>query len=393
MTKHLTLFFLTAIAALALHAQGNNQNWDIKYTNGIAAQVNDEIITLEALRKEVAPLVPEVRRSSRTQMEFDRNIQQITREILQNMIDQILIIKEFKEQGYNIPDTYLNNEYDDYIIKEFNGDRAGFLEYLRLQGKTDLQFRQELRDRIVVGYMRGQMLKSQTEVSPQKIQEYYEKNRSQFFEEEGVRLRMITLMPMTGESEDLMEQQAATIIQQLQNGADFADLAVRYSQDMNAPNGGDWGWREYDDLRDELASAARGLNEGQFSQPIELDGAAYIIQVDEKRDSGVKQLEAVRQEIEQAITAQLARQAQQRWLERLRSKAYIKFFLREAGPSPKNDDGPVQMTIGRKDEPPAIDDLPTGRPGAPIPVEQIPEQRTPRSGRSPDYDPRENLLE
>jgi len=390
MTQYLIPIVLSVWSAAGLLAQPVKQDWDIKYTNGIAAQVNDQIITLETLRKEVAPLVPEVRRSSRTQLEFDRNIQVITREILQNLIDQILIIKEFEEKGYRIPQSYLDNEYDDYIIKEFNGDRAEFLEYLRLQGKTDLQFREELKDRITVGYMRSQMLGSQTEVSPQKIHEYYEKNKSQFFEDEGVKLRMITLMPITGESEDLMRQQASTIMRQLRSGADFGDLARRYSQDMNAPNGGDWGWREYNDLRDELADVARGLAVGEYSQPVTLDGATYIIQVDDKRESGIKQLESVRQEIEQSITAQLARQAQQRWLERLRKKAYIKFFLREAGPSPTNDEGPVQMTIGRT-EPPKIGRIPDLGPGEQIPIDQIPEDRQPRSGRKATYNPLDSI--
>lgn len=370
--------------ATQAQAQESRQDWDIKYTNGIAAQVNDQIITLEELRNEVAPLVPEVRRSSRTRMEFDRNIQMLTREILQNMIDQHLIIKEFADKGYQIPQTYLDNEYDDYVIKEFNGDRSEFLEYLRLQGKTDLQFRQDLSDRLIVGYMRGQMLKSQTEVSPQKIYEYYEKNKSQFFEDEGVKVRMITLMPVTAESEDLMEQQAQAIYQQLQSGADFAELAREHSQDMNAAKGGDWGWREYSDLRDELAEAAFNLQAGQFSAPIVLDGVTYIIQVDEKRESGVKQLEAVRQEIEQAITAQLARQAQQRWLERLRKKAYIKFFLREAGPSPTTDRGPVEMRIGKSEDAPRFDPMVDEVPPETIPVEEVPQptkEQTPRGPR------------
>ncbi|WP_269536928.1 peptidylprolyl isomerase [Cerasicoccus fimbriatus] len=369
MTKYLLIIFSFIIA---LNAQAQpKEDWDIKYTNGIAAQVNDEIITLEALRKEVAPLVPEVRRSSRSRMEFDRNIQSITREILQNMIDQILIIDEFNEKGYMIPQSYLDNEYDDYITKEFNGSRPEFLDYLRMQGKTDLQFREELRDRIIVGYMRGQMMKSQTEVSPQKIKEYYEKNKSQFFEDEGVKLRMITLMPMTGESEDLMQQQAATIIEQLAQGGDFAELARKYSQDMNAANGGDWGWREFGDLRDELANAAMQLDVGQYSQPVVIENVTYIVMVEEKRESGVKQLEAVRQEIEQAITTQLARQAQQRWLERLRKKAYIKFFLREAGPAPENDSGPVEMKIGKKEEEPMPWETFDANPKEPIPVQEV----------------------
>lgn len=338
-------FFLYVIACVPLIATAQEQ-WDVRYTNGIAAQVENQIITLEELRQEIAPLIPEIRSKSRTRLEFDRYVAQVTREILQNLVDRVLIVREFNEKGYIIPESYMQNEYDDYIIKEFNGDRSEFLEFLRLQGKSDLQFRKELRERVIVGFMRNEMTRSQTEVSPAKIREYYDKNKSRFYEEAAVNLRMITLTPLAYENEDLMRQQADAIVAELEAGVPFEDLAAQYSQDDKRNAGGDWGWINREEMLPELATVAFNLDIGQFSQPIPQGENIFIIQVEDKREEGIQELEKVRNEIELAITQQIARRAAERWLERLRKNAYIKYFLDEAAPH-TNVEAPVQMKIGR----------------------------------------------
>lgn len=337
------------LTAAATSAQDNRNEWDIKYVNGIAAQVEDQIITLEELRREVSPLVPEIRTRSRTRFEFDRHIGQVTREILQNLVDRILIVREFNEKGYRIPETFLQNEYDDYITNEFNGDRSEFLEFLRIQGKSDLQFRTELKERIIVNFMRNEMTRSQTEVSPQRIREYYNKHSSRFFEEAAVELRMITLSPMADESPDLMRQQAEAIVARLAANESFEDLARQYSQDDRRNQGGYWDWIKRDEMLTPLADVAFEMEPGTVSRPIEHGNNIFILKVEDKREEGIQELERVRNQIELSITQQLARQASERWLERLRRRAYIKYFIDEAGPR-INDTSPVEMRIGRPGE-------------------------------------------
>ncbi len=321
-------------------------SWDMRYSNGIAAQVEDKIITLEELRLEVAPLIPQIRANSRTRQEFDQNVTAVTREILRNLVDRVLIISAFNEKGYHIPKTYLDNEYNDYIINEFNGDRSRFLEYLQAQGKSDLQFRQELRERVIVGFMRNQTARTSTEISPRRVREYYEENRSQFYEEEGVKLRLIMLSPNAFDNRDLMLQQAESLRVRVAQGADFGELAREYSQDESRRRGGEWGWISRGDLLPALADNAFALDIGEVSEPIAVEEYLYLLKVEDKRTEGVKDLARVRGEIEQAISAQLARQAQERWLERLRKDAYIRFFLEEALPH-ENVVAPVRMDFGR----------------------------------------------
>ena len=342
------LGFISFLALFTLPIiQAQNNNWDLRFTNGVAAQVDERIITLEELRQEIAPLIPEIRSRSRSRYEFDQNIEMVTREILQNLVDRVLIIEDFEEKGYVIPEDYLQKEYDDHITKEFNGNRTDFLNFLKIQGKSDLQFRKELKQRLIVGFMRSNMERSHTEISPQRIHEYYENNKMRFFEEEAVNIRMITITPSGYETETDMEIQIDTIMAKLDSGDDFERLAKQYSEDSQAKNGGDWGWLKRDELLPELSKVAFQMEVGEYSQPIRKSDNIFIIYVTEYRNEGVKDLEKVRIEIEQAISARLARQSAQRWLERLRQKAYIKYFLDEANRQPI-ENTPVEMSIGRQ---------------------------------------------
>ncbi len=326
------LAILASIALSGLRAQDSRDQWDQPYVNGIAAVVEDRIITLEELRREIAPLVPQIRLESRNRQEFDQRIADVTNEVLQNMIDRILIIREFNNSGYQIPQTYLDSEYADYITTEFDGDRPRFLNFLQSQGMTVRQFRSDLRDRIIVNFMRGRMRRSQTEVSPAKIEEYYLKNDSQFFKEEAIRLRQILLSP--NDNADARQKKVDAVIAELESGTPFADVARKYSQDERRSEGGDWGWINRSDIRKELADVAFSTQKGAYSHPVVLDGFTFILFVEDTRQEGVQPLNAVREQIEIAITSQLARQAQEQWIERLRRNAYIKYYIQEAMQNP-----------------------------------------------------------
>lgn len=315
--------------------------------NGIAAQVDGHIITMEDLRRELAPLIPQIRASVGTRSEYDQRLTEVAQEILRTLIDRALIIEEFDREGYQIPQLFLNNAYDDYITNEFAGDRAQFLQYLRSIGKSDLEFRDELRERIIVDYMRGQQMDDAMSVSPERVREYYDLHQNRFFEEEGVELNMMTLKPTALESEAQLLEKAEALVQELRNGADFALLARQHSTDERADDGGSWGWVKRDLLREELANVAFAMAPGQISDPLVLGSSVYILEVTDKREAGIKDLDAVRGEIEQAIATQLARQATERWLEGLRSRAYIQVHLNDIPNvfGGKQDDS-VEMSFG-----------------------------------------------
>lgn len=295
--------------------------------NGIAAQVEDRIITLAELHRKLGPLVVQIRRTTATRSEFNRRVAETARDILEQEIDRILILREFEKEELTIPQTFLDNAYDDYITETFGGDRSAFLDYIKSQGMTDIDFREDLKESMIVQHMRGQRIPDKASISPEKIKAFYERNRSLFAREEGVKLRMIVLRPQPGQPQELMGQRVQQVRSALADGTPFGEVAQRFSDGENADKGGDWGWVERGLLRDDLGGAAFALEPGTISEPLYLDDRVYILHVEERRDAGIKQLSQVRGEIEETIASRLATIETERWLDSLREDAFIMIHL------------------------------------------------------------------
>lgn len=320
------LILLSSFTAAIAAAQDAHNIWDPPYKQGIAAAVEDSIITFEELRREMAPLIPRVRESTRNRSEFDQRMSELYFEVLQNLIDKVLIVKEFEEKEFQIPPTYIENEFDKILMEDFNNDRGKFHQYLKSQGKNVREYRHDLYERIIVSVMRGQKQKSSSQISPERIENFYDENKIHFYEDESVKLRIITLRPLAAESPDLMRQNVEKVMAELQSGTAFAEVARRFSQDTRRDQGGDWGWIKRPDLKEELSSAAFELEPGHYSEPIQVSNQVMILYVEDYREEGIQPLAEVRDRIEEILSGQLARQTQDQWLERLRKQAYIRYF-------------------------------------------------------------------
>lgn len=299
----------------------------IQLGNGIAAIVEGETITVEQLRRELEPIVPRLRVEARTTEEFNQRVYELSREVLNNMVDRIIIVKAAEEKGLLVPQSYLDEEYDEVIARDFGGDRSRFLEYIRAQGLTTREFREQIYRRVVVNVMRQQNRRSQSEISPERIQAFYKKNKLRFYQPEAVHLRQIILTTLADEPPSLLRQTAKKIISELKTGSDFGDLARKYSQDDMSRSGGDWGWIERQDIRSELSTVAFDLAPGEYSDPIEIDGTIFILYSENKREETIQPVAEVRDIIEEVLVGEIARETQERWLQDIRKDAYIRYFL------------------------------------------------------------------
>ncbi|MFT5837512.1 MAG: peptidyl-prolyl cis-trans isomerase SurA [Candidatus Azotimanducaceae bacterium] len=226
-----------------------------------------------------------------------------------------------------MPDSYLDQEYDEVIQRDFGGDRSRFLEYLRARGETARDFRRSIYQRVVVNVMRAETRRSQSEISPERIEEFYVKNKLRFYQEEALHLLQIILTPMADEGLVPLRQTAKKVINELDNGANFGDIARKYSQDEMSRNGGDWGWIERKDIRKELSDIAFNLAPGSYSQPQEIDGTLFILYAEEKREEMIQPVSQVRDIIETVLVGEIARETQEKWLQDLRNESYIRYFM------------------------------------------------------------------
>lgn len=95
---------------------------------------------------------------------------------------------------------------------------------------------------------------------------------------------------------------------ELDNGANFAELARRHSQDASAPAGGDLGgWLQPEGLDPRFVAALAQLEDGAISGPVETPFGYHLIQRLAHRPAGIKPFEEVRKELEQEIRANYLR--------------------------------------------------------------------------------------
>lgn len=298
-----------------------------RFANGILAVAEDKVITVADLNREIMPLLAGLQRDSRNQQEFEQKYEQLSDSVLQELIDRVLIIKEFKkDEKKHIPAAFVDNRIADTLSDQFDNDRSKFLAYLRARGQTLREYRKEVEDDIIYHYMQGQQRKSQSLVSPVRIETFYRENKDRFYQEDGVHLRLIQLTRGENDTDATLLAQGNEIIEKLKAGQKFEDLAKEYSKDTRRSKGGDWGWQKRSDLKKEFSDPVFALKKGETSPPVILPEGCFLLFAEDRKYAGIKPLDEARDEIERILQQQMTHAAQERWLERLRRNGYVKHY-------------------------------------------------------------------
>lgn len=306
--------------------EGVNPN--LRFANGIAAIVEGKVITVDDIRREIQPLIPQLQQSSRSEKEFNDKLEQLQDDTIQNLIDRELVVKDFlKDEKRRIPEHYIDGEISRKQAEEFDNDRSKFLAYLRSRGLTLREYRKEVGEDIMYSYMRGQQRKSQSIVSPVKIEQYYNENKDRFYQEDRVHLRMIQLSRAATDTDEQVKTRLDEIVTRFKAGEKFEDLAKSYSQEASRRNkGGDWGWQKRSDLKKDFSEPLFAMKKGEVSAPLVLPEGGFLLYVEDREYAGIEAIDKVRDQIERILIQQMASSSQERWLERLRRNGYVKHY-------------------------------------------------------------------
>ncbi|MBA3543704.1 MAG: SurA N-terminal domain-containing protein [Chthoniobacterales bacterium] len=313
----LLTFSCLGVAATASPTRGAES------VNGIAAIVNDKVITYSEVREVVGPR-ERLLRAQYSGGELAKKMTELRKAALQDLIDRQLIIQAFDKEKLVIPSHFIDDRVEAVIKENFGGDRAAFIKTMEAQKYTMSKFRDLERQKIIVQAMRAKNVKSSLIIPPGKVEEYYRKHRELFSTKAQVKLRMIMIPGHGGTAEDSMAQE---IRAKLITGADFDKMAQMYSEDSTRDLGGDWGWIDEKTLSPELSKVAFSLRPGEISKVVDIGGNHYILKAEARQGGDVKALtKEMRSEIEGRLRQEQAQELQEHWLASLRSKAYIKTF-------------------------------------------------------------------
>lgn len=325
--KRLFLAITLSISVFARAQSGEEAKFNMqKFILGndqIVAVVEDTTITRDDILKRLAPFAQKIQQTARSEREFNAEIERLSQEILQDLIDRAIIVKDFRKQGMKIPESKLDGIMEDDLKRKFNGDRSELIKYLKSQNKTLKQYRTEVEENVIVSVMENRQKLTFSEISPARIIEFYNENKDKWYTPESVNISQITISEDTAEA---ATGKAKKILDEIKDGLDFSDAAKKYSKDEKASAGGEWGWYKKGQLNPILDKAVFSLEKGATSEVINIANYAYILKVNDKKAEGITPIDEVREQIEYAISSENARIEYRKWLKRLRDKAYIKYY-------------------------------------------------------------------
>ncbi|MFO7820920.1 MAG: peptidylprolyl isomerase [Lentisphaeria bacterium] len=296
------------------------------YADGLAAVVGDEAITVYDVVKRSRSREKNLREQLSDEA-LKEQIQQVRKETARQMVNEKLLFLEAQKRDLQLPQKFINERLDRIVVSQAGGSYEKFKQMLSTQNMTLADYRQKLTQRLTAQVLVDQFVRRQVNVTRQDVKRYYEKNREDFRKKGSLHLRVIFLRKDESNPEAVTEE-AQSIIQALEEGADFAELAEQHSDDPgSAAKGGDLGWIKTDTGRKAFVKAAQELEAGEVAEPVEQPEGVYILKLVDVKESKAPVLNAeLRKKIRNQLEEKRFRERYDEFLSDLRQQYFVKLF-------------------------------------------------------------------
>jgi len=265
--KHKTIKSLFLITAAALSAPLASA----QTTHGIAAVVNDDIVTTYDLQQRVLFMI------ATTGVERDEaSIARVQQQAMRNLVDEHIQIQESEKYDQTIDPAEVDQSVGRLISR--NGlDPNEVIGRLSEAGITIDTLRDQVRSEIAWQRIVNGLYGSRIRISDAQIDETLNRLTANASKPSfRVAEIYIEATPDIGGMEGAMEG-AKAMIAQVGEGAPFPLLAQQFSSAPSAAKGGDVGWVREGELRPELNAALKTMEKGGLSTPIQVPGGVYVM--------------------------------------------------------------------------------------------------------------------
>jgi peptidyl-prolyl cis-trans isomerase SurA len=275
--------YVTTVLALAPFALAEELSETGEFMDGVAAVVDDGVVLKSQLTDQLALVA---------QRAAEQDIPLPPTEELEEQLLERLIVTEVQLQratriGLRISDQMVNDAIG--RIAEENGVRFEDMPaILAADGIEYEKFRRDLREEITLEQLRRADVGNRIGYSVRELQMCIADLEENVAINSDYNLSNITLsMPESATGAIIEEtlQEAAVIIARIEDGADFAALAIRYSDAQNALDGGALGWLKGEQLPTLYTNVVAELQAGDVTDPIRAPNSFHIVRVNDMRSA------------------------------------------------------------------------------------------------------------
>jgi peptidyl-prolyl cis-trans isomerase SurA len=270
--------FSLVFAAIALFS--GSASAQTQAIDGVAALVEDDVI----LQSELASALGNIRRQYRDKEDQLPPMNVLEKQLLERLIIGKLQVLRAEETGVQVTDT----EIDQAVSRVADGNKLTVPQLaaaLEQDGLRLSDFRQTMRDELLVQKLRGRIGQSRSDVSESEVDILM--NSGQLKSGEIELAHVMVALPDNASAEQLeLANKKITGVKKLidDQKMEFSAAAIRYSDAENALEGGVIGWRRLDQIPGAFAEVLARMQKGDVSEPIRSQAGLHLLRINNTRD-------------------------------------------------------------------------------------------------------------
>jgi parvulin-like peptidyl-prolyl isomerase len=291
--------------------------------DGIAIIVNKDAILVSEINEAMLPLMQEYR-ANYAGDELKKKMAELRDTVIKQAIETKLIIQVARANGITATDKAIDSRIR--TVQERFSSEDEFLRALASKGKTFREYREEVAEQVLVQETIKRVLGLEESVLDNELQEYYDSHPDEFITEARVKLAQIFLEIPSGSTAERVEElrrKAEQIRIMAEEGADFSELAMKYSEGPYREQGGFIGVVSPNGILPELEEAVFGLKTGEISEVKQTTYGFHVLKAQEAMPSRKIAFEEAKPFIEERLNEKKRNEKYEEWIETLKKDAYI----------------------------------------------------------------------
>ena len=327
---------MLVLAALAACALGVSCRKDAAPGPNVWAVVNGKQILREDVEK-----IYRSRVNAEAPQPSQEEVLSLKLSILDELINSEILLERAAKLNLVASDAEVEDKFTEskspYTEEEFQ-------KKLQDTGLTVDDLKSDIRRQLSIQKLLNREVVARISINDQDVADFYNKNRSQFnIAEPQYHIAQIVITPRPdpavhnrkndkAKTEAEAGRKAAMIVNELNRGADFAEVAMDYSEDASSSAGGDLGFVPESALNQSdpaLKKAVLSLKPGHVSQPIPTKGGYRILRLLAKETAGQRQFSdpQVQQAIRDSLRSRKEQLLRSAYLVEGRDEAHVANFL------------------------------------------------------------------
>lgn len=322
----------TTLATIAALALALHEGVRAEVIEQIIVKVNGEIFTKSDLEaRQVAALRGMNREGDPTDAQLRQMLDEVTPELLVNVVDEMLILQRGRELGYRLTDDRFQT-----ILKQIREDNKieteeQFQAALKQENLTLNDFRKQIERNMIVSQVQQNEVLGKVAVSDEEARRYYDGHKGEFTSPQTITLREIFVnVPGDGKTVNVgLDEEARAKVQRIREralaGESFETMAGELSDAPSKANAGLIGPLNLTDVTADLRTLIESMKVGQVSEVLRAPRGYQLLKLESMTAPETRSFDEAKNDISNKVFTDKRRVEFQKFIDRLRAEAIIEW--------------------------------------------------------------------